>query len=184
MANDMNHWMGGPRHAPRPEFGNAEYFGDDAKPVARISVSETDPKGTGALLSGPKKPRKGSPQGVASLAGIESPLDTSAHDDIVSASGLGQPASKPGIGEKDEGQADEDERFNRDTVRPATTGNPGNPSNPHPLLGRIRESLRAGRESSPLPNRTLADYPNLNYEPMPANLAELQTRIGTTNWQI
>jgi hypothetical protein len=146
---DINstNYFGGPRHSPRPEFSNAEYFGDDEKPVARLSVTETEVNGTGGLVSGVHKPKRaGAVHGTYSMPGIEGPLDTSAHGEIIEASGLGKKIASPGKEEDqdDEDQDDEDQEPQQrrpgapDPANPISTGNLGDPYNPHPLSSTIR----------------------------------------------
>lgn len=152
-------YFGGPRHAPAPQI----------TPMSQDQVG-----GTSAILNaaGRSRPRKGAVGRVGAPSGIASPLSLEGSADILKSAKLGQYASKS----TDSGETQNtDQSFNRDPARPPTTGNPGDPDNPHPLMSRMRDALSIrGAESSPVPNRTLGDYnyPNLDYMP------EMQQRMG------
>jgi hypothetical protein len=91
------------------------------------------------------------------------------HSAIISASGLGDKLSNPAKAQDSE--QDQDQQFKRDRARPASTGNPGDFANPHPLTATIR-----GETQRP----TLDDYPNLSYTPM--TLGEVQQRLGVPDF--
>lgn len=88
MADPMSNYLGGPRHAPRAEVAAPELL--RRNPVASFSrpAMDSDVAGTGALLSGPKRNRGRGGQTMGALQQVASPLDLSASDDIIAASGL------------------------------------------------------------------------------------------------
>lgn len=152
-------YFGGPRHAPAPQI----------TPMSQDQVG-----GTSAILNaaGRSRPRKAGIGSMPKGGALGSPLDVGAHKAILGAAKLGQQGANPK-------SAPNDEAFNRDSPRPANTGNPGDPDNPHPLMSRMRDALSIrGGESAPTPLRTasLDDYPNLDYSPM--TMPEMRQRMG------
>ena len=127
--------------------------------------------------AGRSRPRKGTIGQVGAPGAIRSPLNLAGSADILKSAKLGQQATGAKSATDSEETQDTDQLFGRSPARPASTGNPGDPDNPHPLMSRMREALSIrGGESAPVPNRTLGDYDNLSYTPM--TLPELQQRMG------
>jgi hypothetical protein len=153
MSSGMeNYWAA--RSAPRPEFTQAQ---QDQRPrvVASFATNPAtiDTQGTGKLLDS-RRPRKAGVRALGGLPEVESPLDTSGHQAIIDASGLG-----PGLGrEPAERSAVEDSMSDADPQRPPTSGDLGAVDNEQaPLTARIRAGVQAGRAYASQ-QRASADY--------------------------
>jgi hypothetical protein len=171
LADNMANWMGGPRHAPQADFSDAKTFGEmnDVNDWnQRRPASDSDVQGTGDMLSGVHKPGKKSPGGMASVSGTQSPLDLGAHEDIIAASGLGRRA--PAQKTKGEQMSDADEPTQ--AVKSLPDGTFVHRRR-NPATGNVNR-IKVGPSRNPLD-----DYEHLNYDPMPANIGELQERLGT-----
>jgi hypothetical protein len=146
-------YMGGPRHAPAPQIH---------------SMSQADVGGTSAILNqaGRSRPRKGA-VGMPSRAGaLGGPLrlDT---EDILKAAGLGRRApDQKGIGEQMSDAAEPTQ-----TVAKLPDGTFAHSRRNTYSDGVTSTQIGSGRNP-------LDDYPNLNHDSMPANVGELQQRLG------
>lgn len=147
-------YMGGPRHAPAPQI----------TPMSQDAVG-----GTSHLLNtaGRSRPRRGAVGQPAAVPSIAGPLRTDTENILKSA----------GLGRRTPVQKSAGEQMSDANAPPANSGNPGDPDNPHPLMSRMRDALSIrGGESAPVPNRTLGDYPNLDYSPL--TMPEMRQRMG------
>jgi hypothetical protein len=154
MAADGSNYLGGPRHAPKPEFS----------PMRQDEVGGTSGILNAAGRSRPRRGAVGQPAAVPSIAG---PLRTDTENIIKSA----------GLGRRTPVQKSAGEQMSDADARTAYALNPGDPADPHPLTSRMRDALSIrGGESAPVPNRTLGDYDNLDYSPM--TMPEMRQRMG------
>jgi hypothetical protein len=154
MADPMTNYAGGPRHAPAPNI----------RPM-----SQSDVGGTSSILNsaGRSRPRRGAVGQLGSVPSIAGPLRTDT-ENILKSAGLGRRTPVQKSAGEQMSDASEDRGY---------AGSPVDPDNPHPLMSRMRDALSIrGGESAPVPNRTLGDYPNLDYSPM--TMPEMRQRMG------
>jgi hypothetical protein len=160
MPGDYTNYMGGIRHAARPEVSQAANFGDNAKPVGAISISSTDVHGTGGLLDS-RRPKKGRAGGLASVSPPDSPLDLGGIDEIIEASGLGKKKTGEAGGDNGDNE-DGPQRSARLPMR--TTTVPGQNS---------------GLQAEPPDPNILDNHENLRgYESVPRTLEQLHANLG------
>jgi hypothetical protein len=150
MAADGSNY---PRHAPKPEFA---------------PVPQSDPASPSGILNaaGRTRPRKAHPGTMGAVASVSSPLDFSNSQKILAASGLGRRAPAA----KDRGEEMSDADKPTQAVESLPDGS---------FIHHRRNPATGNVNSNPIGSgRTLDDYPNLNHAPMPANVGELQQRLG------
>jgi hypothetical protein len=136
-SNEFTNYSGGPRHAPGANVDqNPDWFKNSQGAVGRISVDSTDTKGTGSLLSGPKKPKKGAgPGGPSALPGPGSPLNLGSISDNIAA-------------------------FKR-SRQPGNSGDEQNPSNPDQPDEQPEPEYQTAKR--PFDYTQLRNWPNLDH---------------------
>lgn len=165
---------------------DVEYFGrSQVGTISTPPLSQGETGGTSHVLNsaGRSRPRKGRVPGMAVSQTVSSPLNLEGTMDILSAAKLAVPKEVRMAPRNALNRAPESDEannvLNRAPSNPTVTGNPGDPSNPHPLTSRMRDALSIrGGESGPTPLRTasLDDYSNLDYSPM--TMPEMRQRMG------
>lgn len=168
MAGDINNYLGGARHAPQAQVSGPDLFGDDTRPVWSQSrpALDSDVQGTGDMLSGVHKGSNKGPRGMGSPNAVSSPLDVDSHAAIIRASGLGRRApERKGLGEQ---MSDADGPTQ--TVKALSDGSFVH-ARQNPATGNVN-SMPIGSGAS------LDGYEHLNYDSAPANVGELQQRLG------
>lgn len=160
------------RHAPQAQVDqHPDYFG--RRPVGTISrpAMDSDVQGTGSLLSGPKRNRSKGARGMASMSGAESPLSLDNRSEILDASGLGRRAPA--------------EKHPAEEMSDASKPTQGVQALPNGSFVHHRMNPATGNVNTmpigSVDRRVLDNYPHLNYDPMPANVGELQQRLGVPN---
>lgn len=169
MAADMaNYLPGGPRHAPQANVADPDLFGDDTRPVWSQSrpAMDSDVQGTGDMLSGVHKGSNKGPRGMGSPNAVSSPLDVDSHAAIIRASGLGRRApERKGFGEQIS-----DAQAPTQSVDHMADGS----------FVHSRQNPSGSVTRTPIGG--LDNYDHLAYEPMPANVGELQQRLGVPDF--
>jgi hypothetical protein len=146
-------------------MADTEYFGrTQVGTISTPALGQGEVGGTSHLnnAAGRSRPRKGRAPAMGSTPALSSPLRLSSMGEIIGASKLGQrlPQQKtPG-----EQMSDADEPTQAVKSAPDGTG----------FVHHRRNSYSDGVTSTPIGS----GYPNLNYDSMPVNVGELQSRLG------
>lgn len=155
MADGSN-YLGGPRHAPKPEFA---------------PVPQSDPASPSGILNaaGRSRPRKGRAPGMASPQAVSSPLRLSSVGEIIGASKLGQRLPQ----QKTPGEQGSDAEEPNQAVESLPDGS----------FVHHRRMSNGTVNSNPIGSgRTLGDYPNLQHDSMPTTVGELQANLGVPDF--
>jgi hypothetical protein len=147
-----------------------EYFGrTQVGTISTPALGQSEVGGTSSIInsSSRSRPRKGRVGGVGSVQPISSPLNGDGHEAILKAAGLGRRLPD----QLSKGERMSDAQPPNQTVERLPSGT---------FAHRRRNSYSDGVTSTPIGSgrNPLDDYENLNYDSMPANLGELQQRLG------
>src|ERR1700728_3864709 len=170
MADISNYYPA--RHAPQASVDqHPEWFGRTRVGTISRPAMDSDVSGTGSMLSGVHKGSNKGPQSLGSASGLESPLDTAAHTDIISAAGLGRRAPDG----KSRGEDMSDASSPNQTVKSLPDGS---------FIHHRRNPATGNVNSNPIGSgrNPLDDYEHLNYTSPKDQLSELQQRLGVPNF--
>lgn len=167
MADISNYYPA--RHAPQASIDqNPDWFGRTRVGTISRPALDSDVTGTGSMLSGVHKGSNKGPQAIGSASSLESPLDTAAHTDIISAAGLGRRAPDGKSRGEELSDADQPNQAVKADSNGGMTHYRRNP-------GDFVQQTPVGSFD---PN-VLDNYPSLSHTSM--TVPDLQSRLGVPN---